>query len=729
MDTTQILKLANEHQQAGRFELAGTLYQQVLAAEPDHVDALRGAGIAAFQGGSRQEGLDLLRRAVAGNPRRADSHYDLGLMLKLSGHAKEAAGAFEQALVIEPDYPEAWNDLGIALALDGRLEEAAAAFQRAVTLRPDFLDALGNLSHTLQRLGQWEKAVEVQRRLVALRPRDAQTQFHLGNMLQEAGCLEEAVAAFGQAIALKPDFAEASYNRGNALKAKGDLAGAAQAYLRALELQPDLHEAHNNLGSVLQEQGLLDQAMARFRQALSLRPDYVASHNNLGTALKDAAEIDQALACFDRALAIDPSRADVHSNRVYACCFHPDHDAMDILQQTLAWSARHAQPLAGQIQPHRNPGEPGLRRRLRIGYLSADLRAHPVGRFLLPLLARHDRRQMEIFAYSGVQIADEVTTRLRACCDVWRDIRRLSMEQIAEQIRQDRIDILLDLSLHMAHNYLLVFARKPAPVQVSYLGYCSTSGLETMDYRLTDPYLDPPGGDLSCYRERSVHLPRTYWCYQPLTTLAVSALPAGKRGGITFGCFNNYCKVSPPAWEAWTRILAAVPNSQLALFSPTGEHRQKALGRVAAAGVDPNRVNFLSGVSLPQYYQRYQEIDIALDPFPYCGGTTSCDALWMGVPVVTLRGASALGRGGVSILSNTGLPQLIGQNVDQYVEIAAALAADLPRLAELRRTLRQRMAQSPLMDEPAFARDVEAVFADLWRRWCSGAALPPQNRV
>jgi len=720
MDKTQILKLAQEHQEAGRFELAEALYQQVLAAEPDHVDALHGAGIAAFQSGRRHEGLHLLRRAVAKNPQRADCHYHLGLMLKLSGQAKEAVGAFEQALAVQPDYPEAWNDLGIALALDGRPADAVAAFERAVSLRPDFLDALGNLSHTLQRLGRWEQAVDAQRRWIALRPHDAESQFHLGNMLHEAGHLEAAIEAFGQAIALKPDFADACYNLGNTLKAKGDLAGAAQAYLRALECQPNLHEAHNNLGNVLLDQGLLDQAMARFRQALLLQPDYLVAHNNLGNALKDAAEIDQALACFDRVLEIDPNYAEVHSNRVYACCFHPDHDSRDILHQTLQWSARHAQPLVGQIRPHQN--DPSPQRRLRVGYLTADLRAHPVGRFLLPLLAHHDRQQVEVWAYSGVQIADEVTAQLRANCDVWRDIRRCSMPQIAEQIRQDRIDILVDLSLHMAQNYLLVFARKPAPVQVTYLGYCSTSGMETMDYRLTDPYLDPPGSDLSCYRERSVHLPRTYWCYQPLTTLAVCGLPAGKSGGITFGCFNNYCKVSPPALEAWTRILAAVPNSRLVLFSPVGEHRQKALGRVAAAGVDPRRVIFLNGVPLPQYYQRYQEIDIALDPFPYCGGTTSCDALWMGVPLVTLCGSSALGRGGVSILSNTGLPQLIGQNVDQYVAIAAALAADLPRLAELRRTLRQRMAQSPLMDQPAFARDIEAAYRQMWRTWCGGVA-------
>jgi len=345
-----------------------------------------------------------------------------------------------------------------------------------------------------------------------------------------------------------------------------------------------------------------------------------------------------------------------------------------------------------------------------------------VGRFLAPLLAHHDHGPFEIFCYGDVQHADEMTGRLRSACDVWRDIRGGSDEQVAELIRQDRIDVLVDLSLHTGGNRLLVFARKPAPVQVTYLAYCGTSGLETMDYRLTDPYLDPPGMDESAYSEKSVRL-RTYWCYEPcIAEIEVGQPPALASGRVTFGCFNNYCKVSPGTWRAWRRLLQAVPGSGLVVYCPFGSHRDRLAGELTAAGLDADRLTLVSAAPTAAYFEQYRRIDIALDPFPFCGGTTTCDALWMGVPVVTLAGATAVGRGGVSILSNVGFGELVAQSVEQYVEIAAALAGDPRRLAELRSGLRARMQRSPLMDAGRFAKDVESAYREMWRRWCKSKA-------
>jgi predicted O-linked N-acetylglucosamine transferase (SPINDLY family) len=292
-------------------------------------------------------------------------------------------------------------------------------------------------------------------------------------------------------------------------------------------------------------------------------------------------------------------------------------------------------------------------------------------------------------------------------------------ERMAQLVREDQIDVLVDLTMHMARNRMLLFARKPAPVQVTYLAYCSTTGLETMDYRLTDPHLDPPGMNDAYYSEQSIRLPETYWCY-PLHEQSPQAgpPPAPSGGEVTFGCLNNFCKVSPAALELWIQLLRATPKSQLILHAYEGSHRQRVRDLLEHEGIDPQRLKFVGMVSLSEYFKRYEQIDVGLDPFPCNGGTTTCDALWMGVPVVTLAGRTAVGRGGVSILANVGLPELIAQTPQQYVQIATDLAGDLPRLGELRRTLRARMQASPLMDAPRFARNIEAAYRQMWRNWC-----------
>jgi predicted O-linked N-acetylglucosamine transferase (SPINDLY family) len=295
----------------------------------------------------------------------------------------------------------------------------------------------------------------------------------------------------------------------------------------------------------------------------------------------------------------------------------------------------------------------------------------------------------------------------------------LSDEQLADAIRQDQIDILVDLTMHMAKGRLLVFARKPAPVQVTYLAYCGTTGLRVMDYRLTDPYLDPPGDSERCYSEQSVWLPETYWCYRPtIEAPPVNGLPALLAGGVTFGCLNNFCKVTAPTLAAWRRLLQAVPGSRLLVHSHPGKHRDRVRDFFTQEGVSPERVTFAGKLPITDYFRTYARIDVALDPFPYGGGTTSCDALWMGVPVVSLAGQTAVGRGGLSILSNLGLTDLVARDCEQYVRIAADLANNLPRLGELRATLRARMQNSPLMDTPRFAGNIEAAYRAMWQRWC-----------
>jgi predicted O-linked N-acetylglucosamine transferase (SPINDLY family) len=416
-------------------------------------------------------------------------------------------------------------------------------------------------------------------------------------------------------------------------------------------------------------------------------------------------------------LQTNPQNLMAHDSLLFALHCHPDSDAASLFAESRNWSRQHAEPLQRLISKYEN--DRTADRPLRLGYVSPDLRNHPVGQFVLPLLDCHDRNAFQVICYAEVPAPDEMTAKLQTHVDTWRSIVGLSDEQTAEMIRQDRIDILVDLAMHTANNRLLVFARKPAPVQVTYLAYPGGTGLETIDYRLTDRYLDPDEADDRYYVERSIRLSGSYWCYQPSDAApAVNELPALSAGRITLGCLNNYCKVTRPALETWARLLNRLGDARLLLHSPPGNHRESLMRYLTDRGITPDRVELVGRVSPEDYFQTYCRMDVALDPFPYCGGTTTCDALWMGVPVVTLSGRTAVGRSGVSILSNAGLPELIARTPEEYERIVAELAGDLPRLRELRSTLRQWMQQSPLMDAAGFARGVETAYRDMWRQWC-----------
>ena len=366
----------------------------------------------------------------------------------------------------------------------------------------------------------------------------------------------------------------------------------------------------------------------------------------------------------------------------------------------MLWNDRHARPLTAVAHPNRHD----LDRPLRIGYVSADFREHVVGWNMLPLLREHDPKQFQIFGYSAVRRPDAMTRELQSHVFEWRDIAGVSDDDAARMIRNDQIDILVDLSLHTGGNRLLIFARKPAPVQATYLGYPGSTGLETMDFRFSDPFLDSDE-ETADHTERTIRLPRTYWCYRPGGPApAVAKLPALSNGWITFGCLNLFQKLSIPTLELWGRIMLTVPESRLLLHAPVGSCRTRLLQLLEHSAVAGHRIEFVERLPWPRYIQTYQRIDIALDPFPYGGGITTCDALWMGVPVITLRGKTAVGRSGASILGNLGLQQFVARSAEQYISAAAELADDLALLSELRSTLRQRMLESPLMDTARFAR-------------------------
>jgi len=501
------------------------------------------------------------------------------------------------------------------------------------------------------------------------------------------------------------------------LHQQGRLQEAEQIYHQILLLQPNHADALHFLGMIAAQNGRPGMAIDLMTRSIALSCNVPAFHSNLGKVHKDLGDIEQTISCYRRALELNPEDAEAHSKLLLhlGLGFSSEQSIHD---EHCRWNERHALPLAQFIQPHLNHPRP--ERRLRIGYVSPDFYNHPVGRFMRPLLESHDHENFDIVCYSDAKNTDSNTDHCRAQTNLWRDIQGLSNEQLDQIVRQDRIDILVDLAMHTAGNRLLLFARKPAPVQVTYLAYPGTTGLKTIDYRITDSYLDPPGQDDRYYSEKSVRLPETYWCYPPPPEAPpVCALPALENRYITFGCLNNYCKVNSPTFKTWGALLNAVQNARLLLHARPGAHRDRVRSLLSEQGIAPERLMFVDSLPLEKYFQSYHQIDLALDPFPCGGGTTTCDALWMGVPVVSMAGQRAVGRGGLSILSNLGMPELVAQNVEQYVQIAANLASDLPRLSRIRMGLRDQMLASPLMDAPRFARNVETAYREMWHRWCT----------
>jgi predicted O-linked N-acetylglucosamine transferase (SPINDLY family) len=750
-NTPDIFELALQHHQAGRLVDAEQLYREILSLRPDDLDAMHLLGVIAYQTGRNDESVKLIGRVIELDPEFAEAHYNLANALTAKGELDAAIAAYHKSIALEPNYAEAHSNLGNALKAKKQFDEAIVAYRRAISLDPKHAGARLNLGiilksrarleeaislfrevaalvpnapevhnslgNALKEQGDLDGAIAEYRRAIALRADQPETHSNLGSALREKGELDEAIAAYRQAIVLRPTLAEAHGNLGIALRDRGELDEAIAAYRAAVALRPDFADTRNNLGIALHDKGDLDEAIAQHRRAIELNPNYPEAQNNLGSCLRDQAQIAEAIAAYRRAIALRPSFSGAHSNLVYGLHFDTRCGPGELLAEHRAWARKHAEPLKSLIRPHENDRDPG--RRLRIGYVSPDFHAHPVGRFMLPLLANHDHTQFEIYCYSSVIYPDAVTARIQAYADVWRDIHTFFDDAAANLIREDRIDILVDLSLHTAKNRMLVFARKPAPIQVTYLAYPGTSGLETINYRITDPQLDPPGLSEDRYTEQSIRL-ETYWCYEPVVSSPeVNPLPAEVNGFVTFACLNNFCKNSEAAIQTWCRILAAVPSSRLILYAAIGSHRDRVRKTLADSGIDSNRLGFADRIAFSQYMQQYQNIDIGLDPFPYVGGTTTCDALWMGVPVVTLRGQSTISRGGASILTNIGVPELIAESKDQYVRLATDLAMDLPRLARLRSDLREKMRKSPLMDAPRIARNMEKAYRQIWTTFVS----------
>ncbi len=715
VSNAELLNRAMQQHTTGNLAEAEQLYRQILKVDPADANALHLLGVVAGQGGQFQQAVELIRQALAILPHAAEFQANLGRAYRELGNLEEALAAYHTAVRLRPDLPELHTCLGDVLARLGKKEEADACYQRAEALRP-----------TLDRFFAEQSQADQPSPARPPRPTSAgpqqdtiaDTLNNMGLAAKEQGQFAQAIGYYRQALAANPRLHFIHSNLGAALYEHGDRTEAVACYENALQLKPDDPETYYDLAIVLKATGRLTEATACYQKALQLKPDFAEAYLNLADALKDQGRLNEVIGCYRKAAEVRPGYAAAHSNLLYTLLFSPDYDAAAIYEEHRRWNESHAAPLARSIRPHDNDPSPG--RRLRVGYVSANFCNHCQTFFTSPLLAAHDHEHFEIFAYSAVSRPDAFMGRLRGLVDFWRDIGHMSDEELAEAIRADRIDVLVDLTMHMGpRNFVFTFARKPAPVQVCWLAYPGTTGLTTMDYRLTDPYLDPPGLLDAFCSEKSVRLPETFWCYDPLTEEpTVNELPAKKSGVFTFGSLNNFCKINEQCLALWAQVLREAPASRLLLLAPPGPARDQVLARLQQDGIAAARVEFVDRRPRLEYLQVFHQIDCCLDPFPCNGHSTTLDALWMGVPTVTLVGKTAVGRGAWSLLNNVGFQALAAQTPERYVRNAVALANDPSRLGRLRATLRQRLQKSPLMDAPRFARNVEAAYRAMWQRWC-----------
>lgn len=750
-----LFQSAVQHHQAGRLADAEKLYRQVLSHQPNHADALHLLGVIAHQGGHHEVAVRLIHQATTIAPNAAPYFGNLGNALKCLGRLDEALTVYQRSISLRPNHAPSYSNLGNALAALGRQAEAITAYKKAIELKPDYADALYNLGKSQEDAGQIQEATGSYRQAIELRPGFFQAYSNLGGILAKTGQLDESCSTCQKATALEPRYAPAYNNLGFVLLKLGREDEAIAALEKAVSLQPDLEFVHNNLGNALMRKGLEVQAIATFREATSLRPKDARAYANLGSALKDVCQLDDAISACLQAITLDPALpeahfnlghalkykgkqeeaanayrralelrsdfAEAHESLAYILHYHPRMEPQTVFEEQVRWSKKFAEPLANLSRPHANHRDLG--RRLRIGYVSPDFRQHPVSRFFLPLISNHDREKFEVYCYSDVTKLDAVTRQIQSLASHWRNLAGLTDAQVADRIRDDEIDILIDLAGHTADNRLLSFARKPAPVQATYLGYPGSTGLSAVGYRISDAFADPVNKTEHLHTERLVRLPKCAWCYEPGETPDPSTR---SDGPIVFGCFNNFTKVTEPFLNVWAQILKEVPDSILMLKGLAlmeDSSRQSLYGLFESLGISRNRLELFSiTASHHEHLALYNRMDIALDPFPYHGTTTTCEALWMGVPVVTLAGQCHASRVGVSLLTNAGFPELVAKSPRDYIEIAAGLARNVSRLQADRLAARNRLRLSSLMDARRFADDVENAYRMMWIDWCKGNA-------
>jgi protein O-GlcNAc transferase len=682
----QLLAAAQQHHQVGRLREAETTYRQVLQQQPNHARALFMLGALAHQTGDIPAAMDWLAKAVPADPSFPETHFLLGLI-----HQQKR-----------------------------ELDSAISCYRKALSLQPNHIKAMNNLGRALLDVGQLAEGLKCLKQVIALAPQHAGAHNNLGDALRMMRDFDGAIIEYQRALAINPNLTEALANQGAALAEKGLAAQGIACLRKAIAINPKFASAHYNLAKALQEQNQFDEAIHHCRSALELWKEFADAHNLLGSLLGITGRMPEAIESQRRAIAIRPDHAGSASNLLLSLHYLDNPDPAALFGTHLNWANRYGRRFTTTIAPAANDRNPD--RKLRIGYVSPNFQQHSVAYFLESVLAAHDRSAFEIFCYGDLIHSDAVSTRFQKLADHWRDITGQSDAAVAGQIRGDAIDILVDLAGHTADNRMIVFAKKGAPVQFTWLGYPDTTGLSTIDYRITDSVADPIGQADSLHVEKLLRLQGGAWAYSaPPDAPPVTPGPVVANGFITFGSFNNLPKVTPRVLETWARILARVPGSRLLIKSlglGSAAGRDYCLGHLTSHGVAPARIELIGWLpSTGSHLELYNRLDIALDTFPYNGTTTTCEALWMGVPVITFPGQIHAARVGASLLTHAGLGELIAPDIEGYIRLAGTIAEGRDRLSEMRTTIRSKLAASPICDGRRMARQLEEAYRSAWHNF------------
>lgn len=713
--------LALGYERQGRLDEAAQHYRAALALQPVNPDNYRSLSALLRKQGKPDEAAAVLREAFRHGSGVPEMYHDLGLLMEQSGRLDEALECQWAAIRLRPDYAESYTRIAVVLDSLGRPDEALARARDAVRIRPEFAGGCNNLGVLLEKRDERHEAERWFRQALRIDPRFVEALYNLATVLGKLGAFDEAEAMARHAIALRPDSESAHHNLGFVLSARGRHAEAADAYRRAIELKPGFVDPLVNLSGILGKLDRLDEAEACSREAIRLDPGRTAASTNLGYVLVEQGRIAEAAECYRAALRLKPDSPALRSGYLYGLNYDPNTDIHTMLAEHQAWARFQEASVVPQPAPTADRGD----RPIRVGYVSPDLRLHPVAYFLEPILKHHDRERVQAFCYSDTAVPDAMSSQLQSLAHAWRPTYGLTDAQVADLVRHDGIDILVDLAGHTANHRLGVFARKPAPVQVTYLGYPNTTGLSAIDYLLTDAVTDPPGAPVWS-TEALVRLPSGFCCYGPPDDAPeVTPLPAQRTGVVTFGALHKIPKLNPGVLDLWSDLLLAVPSAQLLLYRNhlQGGPREMILAHFDRRGIDRDRLDLRHALDGGGSHLRaYHEIDVSLDVFPWCGHTTACESLWMGVPIITLAGDRHASRMTASVTTSLGMPELIARTREEYIEIARALSADVDRLAETRAGLRERMRGSRLCDGRAFTRELEGAFHDMV---CPGTSTAP----
>ncbi|MCJ2541945.1 tetratricopeptide repeat protein [Thermostichus vulcanus] len=753
-------QLADLYRDSEQFESAIALYQQLIQQNPEQAALYNGLGLTLAQQGNLEEAVVAFRKALTLDPFLVEAHLNLGTALLDQEEPTAAIEAYQAALALQPDRPRTYFNLATAFRKLKEPERALDYYHVAIGLQPSYAEAYRGLAGFLSDrefrktfpTGMLDSMSHLTRAL-GWRPDYAEAYFESGCLLLDQMQFKAAISLFEAALEHKPDFALAYNNMGIAYRHLNEPEKEEIQYRQALVHDPELGEAYSNLGLMLQNQRRHAEAVPVLQEAIRLKPDFLDAHRALGSAYKDLNRLAESVESFERALEINPEDPSTyaglagtllqqcrhdeaikayrksaklapgviafHGNILMGLHYAPDFDPDETYREHKKWGDAYQASVAQYRRPYHRDRD--MKRPLNIGYISGDFKLHSVSLFFEHVYNHHDHEQFKIHCYSNGPTSDAVTERMREKADVWHDISKTSSDfEVATLIHEDKIDILVDLAGHTGYNRLNVLALKPAPIQATYLGYPDTTGLSLVDYRITDAYADPPGMTERYHTEKLIRLPKSFLCYNPIDAFPpVSELPALATGYITFGCCNNATKITPNVVEVWAEILKRLPTARLLLKNMRYTDRSVCeifWERFERCGVERERVHLVGDrQGFLEHFQVYSEVDIGLDPFPYNGTTTTCETLWGGVPVVVLAGNAHVCRVGVSILTNVGLPELIGQTREEYVEIAVRLAEDLPRLRDLRHNLRSMMEASPLRDPQAHARALERAYRQMWK--------------